>query len=208
MAGMFMATVAASTYTTTSTSVATGCAVYQSVIPTLDVNHVKATTTYVPNSEAYPHFTCDPASPLVGTWQYNQWLSQGAVVTNQKFNIDIGSSNIIKRIYYENGHYIGKHTGTGANHVSAYGSNDVTAFNNTTFSSITGLNILWSGVFSQHVGDSGDTATPDQNIPDPHYIDLPYNTTSYQYYIFRIADNYGSVNWMSIRRIELQKCGA
>ena len=200
MAGMFMATVAASTYSTTSTPVATGCAVYQSVIlPTsaLNATYIKATTTYVPDTQGGAWFTFDTSKSLIGAWASQQWLSQTSATSNQKLNINLISSNIIKRIYYENGHYIGLNTDVGANSAIFYGTNDVTAFNNTTFSSVTGLTELWTGTFARHVNS---------DIVDPHYIDLPNNNTSYQYYVFRFPTNHGSPNWMGIRRIELQKC--
>ena len=41
------------------------------------------------------------------------------------------------------------------------------------------------------------------NLPDPKYITL-VNSTSYRYYAFKFADNYGHATYLGVRRIELQ----
>jgi hypothetical protein len=184
---------------------------YSSIIPSLDGMHVNA-THYVFIS-GLPQYTCDTSKSLDGVWSYNAWITPTYpnsitgysenphinppyTIGNQKFIIDLGSEYIIRRIYYENGHSLGLEdsTNTGAKTTIFYGSNDSKAILDIDYVSTNGLVSLWSGVLEKH--SSVDAS-------DPKYISVN-STVPYRYYVFRIADNYGSDQMMCIRRIELQ----
>ena len=171
-----------------------GSPTYTSRIPTLDTSHVKATTYY--SASFYPHFTCDTAKSLIGDPTNNAWYTTSGSITNQRFHIDLGTGYVIKRIYYENGHFTGAELDTGAENFTFWGSNSATAFDELTYATDTDWTSLTiaQSTFDQHTG---------ANTADPKYI-LVTNSTSYRYYAFKFADNYGDANYMSIRRIELQ----
>jgi hypothetical protein len=112
------------------------------------------------NASYLPQFTCDPAKSLTGSFSGNQWLA--SATTNQRFHIDLGSSKIIKRIYYENTHSGGASTTNGAKTFTFYGSDVPTAFANTTYSTDTDWTLLTAvdsitglAQFTQHAGYSG-----------------------------------------------------
>jgi hypothetical protein len=166
---------------------------WESKYPTLDATHVLATTFLSADNVSW--MTCDPSTSLTGMSWHQSWASSVGATTDQKFNIDLGSGYIIKRIYYENTHETGGATNCGAKTVLFYGTNSSVAFNNITYVDTTDLNLLWSGNFYEHVA---------LDVADPRYINIISNNVPYRYYVFRIADNYGSANLVSIRRIELQ----
>lgn len=161
--------------------------------PAQNETYVKATTYY--STVFYPHYTTDPSRSLTGTWNYNSWVSQDGVRTNQRFHIDLGSGKIIRRIYYENAHLSGGRTTAGAKNFTFWGSNEADAFSTLTYATDTDWTQLTTSqsTLDQHV--EADQA-------DHKYITVT-NTTAYRYYAFKFADNYG-YTYMSVRRIELQ----
>lgn len=118
-------------------------------------------------------------------------------MTNQRFHIDLGSSIIINRIYYENGHASGGSTLNGVKDFTLWGSNtaadfaDLTYANNGTWTQITGVS---QSTFDQHI--AADQA-------DPKYITVS-NTTAYRYYAFKFAGTWGVSTYMSVRKLVLQ----
>jgi len=155
--------------------------------------YVKATSKYSTNY--WPYFATDPTKSLIGT-TLNSWLS--STNTNQAFHIDLGSAKSINRIYYENSHYAGLYTNQGARNFTLWGSNTGSAFADTTYATDTNWVQITAGLsqtsFDQHVN---------LNVPDPKYITLT-TTTAYRYYRIKIAGNYGDVDTLGLRRIELQ----
>ena len=169
---------------------------YTSQYPTQDDDHVKATTKY--DTDYWAYFATDPAKSLTGGWLGNAWLSYGDGLnkTNQRFHIDLGSSKIIKRIYYENVHSSGASTNEGVQNFTFWGSNTgAGSFDDLVWGNDEGWTELTvsQNTFDIHV--SADQA-------DPKYITVT-NSTAYRYYAFKFADNYGA-DWMGVRRIELQ----
>lgn len=168
---------------------------YQSEYPPAqNSTYVKATSEF--NTSFKPYFTTDPTKSLTGDWTNNQWVSQNAVNTNQRFHIDLGSAKVIKRFYYENGH---DGTGTiswGAKDFTLWGSNDSGAFNTLTYSTDTN----WTQITTSQSTLDQHTAS---NVPDPKYITLT-NSTAYRYYAFKFANTYPAGNSIAVRRIELQ----
>jgi len=160
--------------------------------PEQNDTYVKATSVLdVPYA---PFYATDPSVSLLGPTSYTTWVSNYAIV-DQRFHIDLGSSKIIKRIYYENAHYSGMYTSMGVKNFTLWGSNDADDFAELTYAedgTWTQLTIAQT-YFDSHIG--ADT-------PDPKYI-LVTNTTAYKYYAFKFADNYGH-SLMGVRRIELQ----
>lgn len=165
---------------------------YTSVVPTLDTNHVKVTSVF-PSGDFVGYYSCDVARSLTGEWDHQCWVANGA--TNQRFHMDLGSAQVIKRIYYENGHWFGNTTSSVQN-FTLWGSNSSSSFNELTYGTDTGWTQLTTAqsTFDQHV--AADT-------PDPKYI-LVTNDTAYQYYAIKCADNYGNGVLMALRRILLQ----
>ncbi len=169
-------------------------ATYTSQYPTQDDAHVKATTNR--GASYLPYFTTDPTKSLTGDDASQQWYAVLATITNQRFHIDLSSAKIIRRIYYENSHYLGTYTDGGVENFTLWGSNEATAFAELTYATDTNWTQLTiaSSVMDQHVA---------LDQADPKYI-LVTNTVAYRYYAFKFADNYGQAIVMGIRRIELQ----
>jgi len=160
--------------------------------PSQNSTYVKATSTY--STSFYPYYATDPTKTLIGTANGNAWVASAP--TNQRFHIDLGSSKVVKRIYYENYHNNGSYTNGGAKAFTFWGSNDPDAFAELTYGTDTGWTQLSTVVdeFEQHVAS---------NVADPKYITVT-NSTSYRYYAVKIANNWGDGTVMALRRIELQ----
>lgn len=155
--------------------------------------YVKSSTFY--STQFYPYFATDPAKTLTGSWNNNAWVSQNAVYTNQVFQIDLNSSQVVKQIYYENGHSSGGTTNAGLRAFTFWGSNDAN-FLDTNYSDNTNWTQLTtsSSEFNQHVAS---------DIADPNYITIT-NSESYRYYRFKISTNWGNTTYMAVRRLTLQ----
>jgi len=175
-------------------------AVYNSEYPPEQSDtYVKATSYF--NPDAYGAFRAtDPSNLLIGSGSHNSWASSGnAFGVNQRFHIDLGSTQTVKRIYYENFHHDGTQSGFGVQNFTFWGSNtagdfaDLTYANNGTWVQLT----TSQSTFDRHAAS---------DVADPKYITAT-NTTAYRYYGFKFADNYGDPErpeFMGIRRIELQ----
>lgn len=167
--------------------------------PAHSSTYVKATSQY--STSYVPHFATDPSKPLTGSYSSNAWISVNGTYTNQRFHIDLGSSRIIDRIYYENLHNNGSSIQYGVKNFTLWGSNDASAFADTTYATdtnwteITGLS---QTSFDQHVA---------ANVADPKYITILGNVTAYRYYAFKIADGWTTTGFMGVRRLTLQYAG-
>ena len=162
--------------------------------PTQNADYVKATTSYSANH--LPYFATDPTKILTGSWTDNVWLSADGQNVNQRFHIDLGSAKIITRIYYENAHWAGTTTGRGVKNFTLWGSNTVGDFTDLVYAN----NGTWvqlatsQSTFDQHVA---------LDQVDPKYITVT-NVVAYRYYAFKFADSWEGINYMGVRRIELQ----
>lgn len=163
--------------------------------PAFSWDYVKATA--FGSGTFNPWYALDPSGSLTGAVNYQTWSPAGGYFTDQRFHIDLGSEKIIKRIYYENGHYFGTLTDSGAKNFTFWGSNSDTSFQNySDYNDDTGWTQIPTSVsyFDQHVAS---------DIADSKYISVT-NSTAYRYYAFKFTDNYGNADWFFIRRIELQ----
>jgi PKD repeat protein len=163
--------------------------------PAFNSTYVNATTYR--GSTWEPYLTCNPTTSLTGTSSYNSWEAQTNVVTNQRFNIDLGSAKEINRIYYENGHNNGASLNTGVKDFTVWGSNTQGSFDNVSYSNDTGWTQITASQTSFDIHTGADTT-------DQKYINLA-SVASYRYYSFKFVNNYGDTNYMNIRRIELQE---
>jgi hypothetical protein len=170
-------------------------ATYTSQYPTAQNDtYVKSTTKFSTSYWAY--YATDPTKSLVDSWTNNQWVSANGSGTNQRFHIDLGSSKIIRRIYYENSHTSGSDTDRGAKDFTLWGSNDADSFAELAYGTDTGWTQLTT---AQSTLDQHASA----NALDPKYI-LITNAIPYRYYAFKFATAWASVTYMGVRRIELQ----
>jgi hypothetical protein len=169
--------------------------------PAFSSTYVKATTEDPTFGKAY--YAADPTKPLIGWSSYNSWQSyENPLIppdypnVNQRFHYDLGSGKVINRIYYENIHHNGTGVDVGVKNFTFWGSNSATAFADLVYSHDTDWTELTcsQNTFDQHA--ASDTA-------DPKFIAVT-NSTSYRYYAFKFADNWGYAYWMGVRRIELQ----
>ena len=162
--------------------------------PAHNDTYVKATTKFA--TTYWPYFATDPAKSLTGDRGNNEWGSGSGSITNQRFHIDLGSSKIIRRIYYENSHHFGTDTSTGAKNFALQGSNEVTAFSELAYATDTNWTTIGTYQFDIHV--SADQV-------DPKYI-LIANTVAYRYYAMKISDCWGggTYSFMALRRLVLQ----
>lgn len=167
---------------------------YQSRYPSpIDGTTVLATTTQTPNDAYLP---VNPSGSLTGTLVGNEWLSVQFSIANQRFHIDLGTPYSVKRIYLENSHHFGtSFNSRGVRNFTFWGSNNATAFSTLTYGTDTNWTYLGTGSWNQH-------ALADAS--DPQYFTLNNNTSSFRYYGFKFADNWGDTNFMAVRRIELQ----
>jgi hypothetical protein len=167
---------------------------YTSQYPTQDTDHVKASGTVY--GGAQPYYATDPTKSLTGSYT-NGWMIDGVGCNaTQRFHIDLGSAKIVTRIYLENGHNSGGWTDMGVKNFTFWGSNTAGSFAELTYATDTGWTQLTTSInhWEQHSGS---------DAVDPQYTTVT-NTTAYQYYAFKFADNWTSASSMGVRRIELQ----
>ncbi|MFA7463390.1 MAG: hypothetical protein WCY59_09635 [Anaerovoracaceae bacterium] len=158
-----------------------------------NTTYVKA-TSYL-NANYYPWFGTNPALSLTGAPTSVSWTAGYNQITNQKFNIDLGSNYGIYQIYLENYHSSGiPPTTRGIKNFSFYGTNSAVAFANTTYADTTDLTLL--GTFEARQHTAVDESDPQYFIVDAQ--------DAYRYYVFRIADQWGDSNFLAFRHIELQ----
>ena len=157
--------------------------------------YVKSTTEY--DADYAPHYAANPYTSLTGVWFKNGWVSSSGTYTNQRFHIDLGSAKIIKRIYYENGHYQGTITNSGVQNFTFWGSNTASGtYDDLVYTNDEGWTEL---TVSQNTFDEHSEA----DEADPKYITVT-NSTAYRYYAFKFADTHGNTTYMAVRQIELQ----
>lgn len=161
--------------------------------PSHNDTYVKA-TTYL-NATYAPYNATNPANSLTGDSAGTQWVSNSAT-TNQRFHIDLGSSKIIRRVYYENGHDSGAQTDRGARNFTLWGSDSGTSFAELTYATDTGWTQLTTSASALDQHSASDAV-------DPKYFTIT-NGTAYRYYAFKFADNWGHATYMSMRRLTLQ----
>ncbi|MFA5692490.1 MAG: DUF2341 domain-containing protein, partial [Acholeplasmataceae bacterium] len=151
--------------------------------------YVKATSKF---TTYYPYCATDPSKSLTGSAENSAWRSSGT--TNQRFHFDLGSAKIIRGIYYENYHFYGGGGNEGAKNFIMQGSAESSAFAELTYATDTNWTQIGGSMqFEQHVAS---------NVADPKYIGIA-NNTAYRYIALKIADNWGGLNYMGLRRIVL-----
>lgn len=153
--------------------------------------YVKATSKW--GTQYEPWFGVDPSLKLLGSRGDTSWLTPSGVYTNQKFNVDLGTEEIITRFRMMNQHHAGNDTIYGIKNFTIYGTNSATAFANTTYSNTDNLTSLGDFVLDEY------TTTQQWDFQD---FDLSSNTTAYRYYVLRIADGYGTT-FIGFRQLEL-----
>ena len=156
-------------------------------------DYVKATTS---DTDCNPYYATDANKSVTGGYPSNAWQSAVGSPSSQRFNIDLGSAKIIRRIYYENQHHNGAITTRGTKNFTFWGSNSGTSFADTTYADDTG----WTQITTQDLAFIEHVAS---DVPDPHYT-LASNTASYRYYSVKIVNNWGDANDVGFRRIVLQ----
>lgn len=157
--------------------------------PAFNSTYVKATTTFTINYSEW--LATNPSLLLTGVGINNSWVATTNI--NQKFNVDLGSPQIIRRVEISNYHNSGATTDAGIKNIEIYGTNDAAAFANTTYATLTDLTLLDTLLVPQHNGiNEADTQAF-----------LISNSVAYQYMVMRCADNYGNAV-MGFRRIEFQ----
>jgi len=160
--------------------------------PVQNSTYVKA-TTYL--ADYNPEYATNPAKSLTGGASTNSWAAN-LVTTNQRFHIDLGSGYVVTRVYYENWHTSGGATERGVKNFTMWGSNDSSAFATLTYGTDTNWTQLTTSISQmvKHVAS---------DVADAKYITVT-NSTSYRYYAFKCADNWGDGTTIGVRRIELQ----
>jgi len=158
--------------------------------PVHSSTYVKATSTLA--GDYYPYNATNPAKSVIDGPSGNQWSAQSGGVT-QKFNVDLGESLVIKRLYLENAHENGAYTTYGVRDILVYGTDSATAFSNVDYDTTTDLTLIATLTVAQHVAT---------NTANPQYF-LLTNSTAYRYMVMRVVTNYGGL-MSAIRRIEYQ----
>ncbi len=165
--------------------------------PAQSDTYVKATSKY--GVSYWPYFATDPAKSLTGASLDNSWLSAAGSTAQQCLHIDLGIGKTIIDIHYENYHNNGNVTSVvgGAKNFILMGSNDPAAFADTAWANDTGWVEIASGVFDIHVA---------LNQADPKVHSVT-GAGEYRYYRLKLADNWGHLSYLGLRRIELQEAG-
>lgn len=165
-------------------------------------DYVAATSVY--HAGFFPYFATQEGGTIRGDWGENGWASGDVNITNQRFHIDLGAQYVIKRVYYVNDHSSGDYTGAGVKEFTLYGSNDTSAFAQLDYSIDTG----WIGPITNDATNGEFVIHPNDDTQDYKQYILLTNSTAYQYYCFKFANNYWvdsqPLLGMGFRRLELQ----
>jgi hypothetical protein len=96
--------------------------------PSQDATHVKVTSD---TSSYRGYYATDPSKSLIGTPVNMAWRADAG--SAQRFHIDLGSTHVITRIYYENFHWSGASLDEGCKNITVWGSNTASAFADVTY---------------------------------------------------------------------------
>lgn len=159
--------------------------------PAYSDTYIKATTLF--SASYYPHFSADPTLARDGTYTSRQWLSVNGTTTNQRWNIDLGTSKIIQQIMLENSHISGAQGIDGIKNFILQGSNNALALAQTDYASDT----YWTNI------ETGLQAAQ-HNAHDFSHMQLfdITNSTAYRYLSLKIADNWGGGAYMGMRHVQ------
>lgn len=164
---------------------------YISWPPEFTGDYIKATSQFSASYLIiYSHI---PVKLRHGPQLDNQWLSASGQPTNQRVNIDMGSSKVVDQIILENSHASGGALTTGIKNFDFQGSNDANALNQVDYSS----DLYWTDIQTglqarQHAAI---------NFDDPQIFNID-NQTAYRYYSLKIADNWGYGSYMGFRYVQ------
>lgn len=148
----------------------------------LDDSTVKATTSFPLALYSPSNFFDDNAGT---TWA----TGANGIVSNQKMNVKFENAFILKKIEYMSlGVY---NPPRDPKAFIVYGSNSQSAFENTVFSDLTNLTEIFEAEFQ--------AANPAQMFS----FDIGFNNLSFQYYIFRLFNNWGATDYMEARGVNL-----
>jgi hypothetical protein len=166
---------------------------YQAVYPPdYTSTYIKATNYYGLGFE--PFLAVCPWLPYSGSRYENSWMTARKQYPNQRFHIDLGSTLILRRIAYNNSHHNGYNTDVGVKDFTLQGSNSASAFNNLNYATDNGWTNLSTDISSmlQH------TETLDGE--ETKYINVN-SAGAYRYYALKCANNWGSTQYMGIRKL-------
>jgi PKD repeat protein len=168
-------------------------------LPSVNKLFINATNSYPSQHE--PLSLMNNASSLIGSpiSEYDQmWLTNNLYIKEIRLTIDLGEAKIIRNVTYNNGHLSGTVTNRGAKNFVMQGSNSdsyLYRYKMPEYENNTGWTNLTTSVtqFAQHAA---------VDVADNQSF-LVTNTNAYRYYSFKIADNWGSGNYISMRRLQL-----
>lgn len=120
--------------------------------PSQDATYVKVTTD---TSSYRGYYATDPSKSLIGTPVNMAWRAEAG--SAQRFHIDLGSTHVITRIYYENFHWVGASLDEGCKNITVWGSNTAGSFADLTYGTDTG----WTQILQ----------TPAYETAMRHYVD-------------------------------------
>ena len=178
-------------YATISTGAGGNYSLYP---PVQNATYVKADSSY--SASYYPYFATDPTKSLTGDAVGTSWITANVAAPNV-FQIDLGSSKSINKIYYENLHVSGGLTNYGVRAFTLWGSNTCN-FTLVDPASDTDWTQITAGL-SQNEFDIHSSA----DVSDPKYITLT-KTTAYRYYRFKFTSDWGAGTRRGFKRVELQ----
>ena len=156
--------------------------------------NVTATSSYSSAYSAY--YAVISTNIATGNWINNAWVSAGSINTNQKFIVCFDIPVIASYLILNNGHSSGTLINSGIKNFSVYGSNNSICFNNVNnYADETYLTFIGTFMAEQHAN---------ADIIDPQIFVLNNTITGngYQYYVLKLANNWGNTSFMSIRRIQ------
>lgn len=155
--------------------------------------YVKATSKWSTNH--WPYYSTDPAKVLTNGGAGNWWVSAANGQTNQRFNIDLGTSKVITNITYAGA------SDSQVKDFTLWASNTATIASTTWITDAAMISAEWTQLTcSQSYFDECTSQT--ENIIRNISIT---NSTSYRYYSFKLINTWSSPwTYMVVRQIRLQ----
>lgn len=149
----------------------------------------KATSEHSGTFDAYNCF--NPLTFELEVWNGVCWVTPQNTITNQKLNCAFDQPRNLKYFTFMTV------PGDGAKDVILYGTNSLTAYNNVDYADLTDLTELHSFQAAETILEPGQG-----DYTYGELIEIPNTDDTYQYYVFRIANNWGSVEYLVVRNVE------
>lgn len=176
---------------------------YTTVNPPLDIYNIVPTGIRSKHYEA--HFAFDTSRSITGTSYENSWMSEQGQKNEQRINVNMNISCIIRRLRYVNYHDKGGDVNDGAQYFQFYGANSNIMYD--PYNRSDNLTILYDGILEKCEFYTPPESQPPLQPPIWHPIYKTIDIDNYAYFTFyaiKMWNNWYGNCGIGLRRFEIQ----